>query len=450
MGTRSAKAKDIWEAAKGALQIQVNKANYETWLKDTQGISYQGNQFVVGTPSAFASEWLEKRLQSLVEKTLISIIGEGVEVSFHVCSRQEARSITPVPTGPSRQGGSPPYKLNPKYTFDAFVVGCCNRLAYATSLGVAEEPGRKYNPLFIHGGSGLGKTHLACAIGNAASENGFRVLYTSTEQFTNEFINAIKEKRTEDFRRRFRNVDILLLDDINFICGKPQTQEVLFHTFNELHNANRQVVITSDSPPRKLASLESRLGSRFEWGVIASVHFPDYDTRLAILHAKAEQMKTHLNDEVFELLARRCRKTIRQLEGSLNHLCAQAKLLGIQPDLELAAKAIHEISGDSSSTKAPDPESLLAAVARQFNVSPESLKGRKRDQNTALARQITIYLLREKSNFPFQAIGNMLNGRDHSTILHAHQSISAKLKADATLKKEVDNLWRELQSPPSP
>ncbi|MFC2017690.1 chromosomal replication initiator protein DnaA [Chloroflexota bacterium] len=450
MSSRTAKVEEIWEAAKGALQVQVNKANYETWLKDTKGLNYEGNRFVVGTPSAFASEWLGKRLQSLVEKTLISIIGHQVEVTFQVCPRGEAYSHVAAPYGPVSEKGSFPLRLNPKYTFDSFVVGRCNRFAYATAIGVAEEPGRKYNPLFIHGGPGLGKTHLACAIGNAAIDNGFRVLYASTEQFTNEFINAIKEKRMEDFREKFRNVDILLLDDINFISGKPQTQEVLFHTFNELHNANRQVVITSDTPPRKLASLESRLGSRFEWGVIASIHFPDYETRLAILHAKAQQLSMPFDDEVFELLARKCKKTIRQLEGTLNHLCANSELLGKSPDQELAEKTLRELNGEGSAPKTLDSESLIIAVARQFNISPESIKSRKRDQRTTRARQISIYLLREKSNVSFQTIGDMLSGRDHSTVLHAYQNVASKLKVDPTFQKEVDNTWRELQSPGSP
>lgn len=439
-------AKEIWEAAKGALQIQVNKANYETWLRDTLGLSYQENQFVVGTPSAFASEWLEKRLKSLVKKTLISIIQKEVEVHFQVCSNHEASSHIQNPPEASLKEKFYSSKPNPKYTFDTFVVGRCNRLAYAAALGVAEEPGRKYNPLFIHGGPGLGKTHLAFAIGNAASENGFKVLYTSAEQFTNEFISTIKEKRTAEFRNKFRNVDVLLLDDIHFIAGKPQTQEGLFHTFNELHNANRQVVITSDRPPRSLTSLENRLSSRFEWGVITCIQFPDLDTRLAILQAKADQLKTRLDKAIIELIARRCPKSIRQLEGSLNNIIAYAKVSGKSPTLELAEIALQETIGQCVPTYKLTPDLILNTVAKHFNLSADSLKSKKRDQKTALARQISIYLIRENSNCPLQAIGNILGGRDHSTVLHSHQKIATQINTSSELQREVDNIVQKLQN----
>ena len=358
-------AKDIWEAAKGALQVQVNKANYETWLKDTIGISYQGNQFVIGTPNAFASEWLEKRLRSLVKKNLIRIIGEDVDVYFQVChspgqviDRPEdiIQSISTL--NPPSEGKLHPFRPNPKYTFDTFVVGRSNRLAYAAALGVAEEPGHKYNPLFIYGGPGLGKTHLALAIGNAAFENGVKVLYSSAEQFTNEFINCIKEKRTEEFRKKYRGVDILLLDDIHFITGKPQTQEGLFHTFNELHNAGRQLVITCDRPPMSLTSLESRLSSRFEWGIITHIQFPDLDTRLAILKAKADQLKIRFDKSIYELIAQTCQRNIRQLEGSLNRITAYAKLSGKRPTLELAEKALKEITTESAPPRRLQPDHI--------------------------------------------------------------------------------------------
>ena len=447
-------AKDIWEAAKGALQVQVNKANYETWLKDTTGIIYQGNQFVIGTPNAFASEWLEKRLKSLVKKNLIRVIGEDVDIHFQVCPSPsqiidrpediiQSTSALPHPTG----GKSPPFKPNPKYTFDTFVVGRSNRLAYAAALGVAEEPGHKYNPLFIYGGPGLGKTHLALAIGNAAFENGVKVLYSSAEQFTNEFINCIKEKRTEEFRKKYRGVDILLLDDIHFITGKPQTQEGLFHTFNELHNAGRQVVITCDRPPMSLTSLENRLSSRFEWGIIASIQFPDMDTRLAILKAKADQMKIRLDKAIFELIAQRCQRNIRQLEGSLNRLNAYAKLSGKPPTLELAEKALKEATAQSVSPRKLSPDLIFTTVAVHFNLSADSLKSKKRDQKTALARQISAYLIRENTDCSLQAIGKMLGGRDHSTVLHSHQKIDAQLKVDPQLQVEVDKIVQKIQAP---
>ena len=450
-------AKDIWEAAKGALQIQVNKANYETWLKDTIGISYQGNLFVIGTPNTFASEWLEKRLQSLVRKTLIRIIGENVDVHFQVCptpgqiiDRQEDILQTTDALKPPYRGKCPSFKPNPKYTFDTFVVGHCNRLAYAAALSVAEDPVHRYNPLFIYGGPGLGKTHLALAIGNVAFENGGKVLYTSAEQFTNEFVNGIREKKTEEFRHKFRNVDILLIDDIHFIAGKPQTQEGLFHTFNELHNAGRQLVITCDRAPMSLTSLESRLSSRFEMGLIASIQFPDMDTRLAILKAKADQLSIHLDKAIFELIAQRCQQNIRQLEGSLNRLTAYAQLSGKPPTLELAKKVLQDVTEQSVSTHKLTPDLIFATVAAYFNLSADSLKSKKRDQKTALARHISAYLIRENTNCSLQAIGNMLGGRDHTTVLHAYQKIDAQLKTDADLQGEVDKIVQKLQTSKSP
>jgi len=445
LGSRS--AKEIWETAKGALQIQVNKANYETWLKDTLGLSYKDNQFVVGTPSAFASEWLEKRLQSLIKKTLISITGEKVEVQFQVYSNQLDAPRVPDPYRASSVERPLCSKPNPRYNFDNFVVGRCNRIAYAAAMGVAEEPGRKFNPLFIYGGPGLGKTHLVFAIGNAASENGFKVLYTSAEQFTNEFISTIKEKKTAEFRHKFRNVDILLLDDIHFIAGKPQTQEVLFHTFNELHNANRQLVITSDRPPRSLALMETRLSSRFEWGVITSIQFPDLDTRLAILKSKADLLKIRFDKTILELIARRCHKNIRQLEGTLNNIIARSKIMGERPTLELVEKALEETTDEKHVTPSKlTPELILDTVASYFNLSTDSLKSKKRDRKTALARQISIYLIREKSDCSLKVIGNILGGRDHSTVLHGHQNINTQLIANPELQKEVDNIINRLQS----
>jgi len=450
VATRS--AKDIWEAAKGALQIQVNKANYETWLKDTIGISNQGNQFVIGTPNAFASEWLEKRLRSLIRKTLIRITGEDVDVHFQVwpspgliVDHQKDLAQTTEDLKPLSRGKYSPFKPNQKYTFDNFVVGRCNRLAYAASLGVAEDPGHKYNPLFIYGGPGLGKTHLALAIGNVAFENGRKVLFTSAEQFTNEFVHGIKEKKTEEFRNKFRNVDVLLLDDIHFIAGKPQTQEGLFHTFNELHNAGRQVVITCDRPPMSLTSLENRLSSRFEMGLIASIQFPDLDTRLAILKAKADQLRIRIDKAIFELIARRCQRNIRQLEGSLNRLNAYAKLSGKPPTLELAEKSLQDITEQGVEPRKLSPDLIFATVAAHFNLSADSLISKKRDQKTALARQISAYLLRENTNCSLQAIGKMLGGRDHSTVLHAHQKIDSQIKTDPGLQGEVDNIVHKMQ-----
>ena len=427
-------AKEIWEATKGALQIQVNKANYQTWLKDTIGLSYQGNQFVVGTPSAFAKEWLEKRLHSLVKKTLISIAGQDTEVQFQVCSWEEAGCKTPPK--------SPLTKFNPRYTFDTFVVGWCNRLAYAAALGVAEEPGYQYNPLFIYGGPGLGKTHLAHAIGSAASENGFKVIYASAEQFTNEFIKAIKETKTDQFQTKFRTADLLLIEDIQFIEGKPKTQQGLFHTFNELHNANRQVVITGDRPPGMMPLVDSRLHSRFKWGLITPIHSPDLETRLAILQIKAEQQQVRINEAILQVIARRCQENIRELEGSLNRLIAQSRLTGKPLTLELAEQALQRMAPKSTLT----PALILDAVASYFEISLEAIKSRRRGQQINLARQVSIYLLREKTGCPPEEVGRILGKRDRSTIVQNYYKVTNAIHTNPTLQKDLRQILEKLPS----
>ncbi len=440
-------AKEIWEAAKGALQVQVNKANYETWLKDTIGLSHQGNQFVVGTPRAFAKEWLEKRLHSLIKKTLVNIIGQDIEVQFQVClspSRVSEGHELPPKILDSSPPTFPPFKINPKYTFDNFVVGSSNRLAFAAALGVTEEPGHKYNPLFVYGGSGLGKTHLIHAIENQASENGFKVTCVSSEQFTNEFINAIKEKRTEEFRHKFRSADLFLIEDIQFIGGKPQTQESLLHTFNELHNANHQLVITSDRSPELTPLSDSKLSSRFEWGLVTQVQAPDLETRLAILYSKAERQKVQIDKAVFEFVAQRCQSNVRELEGGLNRLIAYAKLMQKAPSLELAEQVLQALNSNSPPLYALTPTSILDAVADHFKISPAFLKSRKRDSQLTLARQIAIYLIREKTNCPLQDIGKLLGGREHSTVLRSYHKIATKLFIDPLVQRNVTQILTTL------
>ena len=440
-------AKEIWEAAKGALQVQVNKANYETWLKDTIGVSHLGNQFVVGTPGAFAKEWLEKRLHSLVRKTLINVIGQDIELQFQVCpspSRVFERQEPPPKILDSSPPTSPSFKINPRYTFDTFVVGSSNRLAFAAALEVAEEPGHEYNPLFIHGESGLGKTHLMYAIGNQASENGFKVTCVSSEQFTNEFINSIKEKRTEEFRHKYRSADLFLVEDIQFIGGKPQTQESLLHTFNELHNANHQLVITSDRPPELTPLSDSKLSSRLEWGLVTQVQAPDLETRLAILYSKAERQRVQIDKSVFEFVAQRCRSNVRELEGSLNRLISYARLMQKAPSLELAEQVLQVLNSNNPPLYNLTPTSILDAVANHFKISPSLLKSHKRDSQLTLARQIAIYLIREKTNCPLHDIGKLFGGREHSTILRSYHKIATKLFSDPLVQRNVTQILTTL------
>ena len=427
-------AKETWDAAKGALQVQISKANFDTWLKDTIGLSQQGGHFVVGTPSAFAKEWLEKRLRSLVTKVLISITGEEVEVQFQVCL---GRETSPLLRDSAASRLLP--MINPRHTFDTFVVGASNRLAFAAAMAAAEGPGREHNPLFIHGLPGVGKTHLAHAIANDASENGIRVVCASSEQFTNEFVNSLKERRTEEFRAKFRNTDLLVLEDVQFMIGKPQTQETLFHTFNELHNGNCQLVVTSDRTPASLTSVETGLWSRLGCGLITEVEAPDLSTRLAILRARAEQLQVSIDNAVFDYIAQRCQRNVRELESSLNLVMAYARLMRQSPSLQLAQQALHGLS-TSGEPHAITPISILNAVAEHFQVSLDALKGRQRDHKVALARHIAIYLVREKTNCGLQDLGRLLGGRDHSTVLRGHQKIVGMIPTNPSLQRNIDEI----------
>ncbi|HEX78007.1 MAG TPA: chromosomal replication initiator protein DnaA [Dehalococcoidia bacterium] len=435
-------AGDIWLSALGELQIQVTKPNFQTWLKDTVGLSFDHGRFVVGVPTVFVAEWLEKRWRSMIKKTLMGITGQELEVQFvvHPSSQDSSSPTPPATTDPAPSSdGRWPYpapRLNPKYTFESFIVGSCNRLAHAAALGVAENPGGNYNPLFIYGGVGLGKTHLLHAIGHVALAKHLQLLYVSAEQFTNEFISSIQQRKTEDFRAKYRSADMLLMDDIHFISGKEQTQEGFFHTFNDLHNSNRQIVITSDRPPKSMPLLEDRLRSRFEWGLIADIQPPDWETRLAILRAKAEQQTVIIDEAVLELIARRVQQNIRELEGCLNRVVAYSQLTHTIPTPELAAQVLEDIVAKQRRSTIT-PGLILEKVAEYFRLSSAALKGKRRDQPTALARQIAMYLIREETSIPLAEIGQELGGRDHSTVLHGCEKIAAEINTNPGLRRDV-------------
>jgi chromosomal replication initiator protein len=426
----SKSAKGVWEAALGALQLQVTKSNYQTWLKDTIGLSYKNDQFIVGVPNTFTVEWLEKRLRHLVKKTLSDIVGGPVEVEFQVYPGEGADQ------SPANIRSANHRPFNAKYTFSSFIVGSCNRLAHAAALGVAENPGSVYNPLFIYGGVGLGKTHLLHAIGQFVMQNIQQVIYVTAEQFTNDFILSIREKSTENFRNKYRTADVLLIDDIHFIAGKEQTQEGLFHTFNDLHTANRQIILSSDRPPKSLALLEERLRSRFEWGLIVDIQPPDFETRVAILQARAEEAKSAIMLDVLHLIARRVRNNIRELEGALNRVLAYAKLNNATITPELAEESLTEIAA-SESRRTLTAEVIINTTAHYFGLAPELLRGKRRDKTIAFARQVAMYLLREEMDLSWTDIGRELGGRDHSTILHGYDKIAEEIEASSALRRDI-------------
>ncbi len=430
-------AQGIWEAALGELQVQVTKPNYRTWLEKTVGLSYEDNQFVIGVPNTFIAEYLDQNQRSLIEKTLIGLTRPGIRVHFRV---------SPGPEGQAKPAFRPGY--NSRYTFDSFVVSNSNRLAYAAALSVAENPGRTYNPLFIYGGVGLGKTHLLQAIYHLALAKDMRALYVSAEQFTNEFITAVRGKSTEQFRGKYRSVDMLLMDDIQFISGKEQTEESFFHTFNELHNANHQIVITSDRPPKSMPHLGDRLCSRFEWGLIADIQPPSFDTRLAILQAKAEQEKVEVPLEVLEFIAGRIQQNIRELEGALHRAIAYAKLFRALLTPELAAQALEDITPKRAKITPITPAQVIEKVADSFQLTAPDLISRKRDRETALARQVAMYLIKQVTDCPLAQIGQELGGRDHSTVIHACQKIASDMDNNPYLRRKIADIKQGIYPKP--
>ncbi|MFC1908162.1 chromosomal replication initiator protein DnaA [Chloroflexota bacterium] len=442
-------AQEIWETTLGELQIQVNKINYRTWLEKTVGLSYQDNLFIVGVPNAFVAEYLDKNQRSLIEKTLIGLTRRDLKVTFSVDAKEQSLpgSYNAQEEISSAAQIAPP-RFNPKYTFDSFVVSSCNRLAHASALGVAENPKRSYNPLFIFGGVGLGKTHLLHAIGHTALASNIQVLYVSGEQFTNEFINAIRDRKTEGFRDKFRSVDVLLIDDIQFISGKEQTEECFFHTFNELHNANHQIVLTCDRPPKSIPRLQERLCSRFEWGLIADIQPPDFETRLAILQAKAELVKADITSDVLEFLAQRIQQNIRELEGNLNRVIAYARLVRTSITPESAARALEDLATRAPKDTPPTPTLVLEAVADSFQVATADLKGRRRDKEIALARQVVMYLIKQETNYSLVQIGRELGGRNPSTISHACEKIATDIDASPYLRRQISDIHQKIYPKP--
>lgn len=445
-------AVDIWQAALEELQHKVSSANYQTWLRNTVGLALRDHCLIVGVPSTFITESLEKRLHPLIEKTLTNVTGQSLKIQFQVHLGDEVEEMIPIASS-SNHRVSPAHstqrfsslKLNRRYTFPSFIVGSSNRLAHAAALGVAENPGNSYNPLFIYSGVGLGKTHLTHAIGWEVLRLCPRTMYVTAEQFTNEFISAIKEGKTEDFRNKYRGVDVLLLDDIQFIAGKEQTQEGLFHTFNDLHNEGRQIVISCDRPPKALTLLEDRLRSRFEWGLIVDMQPPDLETRIAILQAKAEEQKATVPFETLSFIARRFQKNIRELEGSLNRVLAYARLTKSPLTVDLAAQALTEIIADYHKRDLSSTV-VLNVVASHFGLPVETLQGARRDKPSSTARQMAMYLLREELQCSWTQIGRELGGRDHSTILHGYQKMSTEVNTDVAMRRDLLDIRERLYS----
>jgi len=445
--TEPRSAQQIWETALGELQIQVSKPNYRTWLEKTSGLSYQDDDFVIGVPNTFVAEYLDMNQRSLIEKVLTGLTHQEVRAQFQVngsLHHQAPRSDSRERTTTTQQARLP--LLNPKYTFDSFIVGACNQLAYAASLGVTKDPGHNHNPLFIYGGAGLGKTHLLHAIGHKALSNNMKPLYVSAEQYTNDLTQAIREKKTEGFRNKYRSADMLLVDDVQFFGGKEQTAESFFHTFNELHNDNRQIAITSTCPPKDISRMQERLRSRFEWGLVTDIQSPDFETRLAILRAKARQEGTDISPDVLEFIALQIQQNIRVLEGSLNRIVAYAKLIKTMLTPELAAQALKDIGSNTSENIPITPNLVMEAVVNSFQLTPTDLRSRKRDEATVLARQVTMYILRQETDCSLAEVGKVLGGRSPATVSYAYQKIASDINNSPSLRRKVFDIQQSIYS----
>jgi chromosomal replication initiator protein len=459
-GFRLAEAQQQWQAVLGELQLQMTRATFDTWLRGSQVISCENGTYTIFVHHAYAVDWLQNRLLSIIQRTLRRRAGPNVEVAF-TASRPEREEdlvlvaeTVPVeappavrskahPTGtPQGQGpaeaalhnnGQASTSLNVRYTFESFVVGTSNRLAHAACVAVAENPAHAYNPLFLYGGVGLGKTHLLHAVGHIAQQRHLSVLYVSSEGFTNDLINAIRTQKTEEFRVKYRNSDILLVDDIQFLAGKERTQEEFFHTFNTLHGAGKQIILSCDRPPRSLVALEDRLRSRFGWGLIADIQPPDFETRAAILRAKADRSGVKIPEEILGYIAHKVPSNIRELEGALNRMLACVRLMNAPFTISTAREIL-----DSILMAAPDlsPKSVLSTVARHYHLSEEQLTGPSRVRSLSVPRQLAMYLIREETGTSLPQIGQLLGGRDHTTILHGCEKIGNQIETDEQLRRD--------------
>ncbi len=440
MAVDTSSAAGIWQETLRRIEGRLSKPTYELYLKNMMPVALHGDTFVFAVPSRHAKEWIESRHAGLIHSALQEVLARVVSIQLTVV---EDTAPAQAPSAPVRAPEGLP--LSPKYTFDTFVIGSGNRFAHAAAMAVAEAPARAYNPLFIYGGVGLGKTHLLQAIGHHVihSKHLHRVAYISSEKFTNELINAIRDDRTLEFRTKYRSVDVLLIDDIQFLAGKERTQEEFFHTFNTLHEASRQIIITSDRPPKEIPTLEDRLRSRFEWGLIADIQPPDVETRIAILRKKAEMDGLSVPDEVAEFIAQRIQSNIRELEGALVRVVAYASLTRAPITVELAAEILKELL-PASPNRPVTIQMIQKAAAEHFGLRVEEMRAKRRTKGIAFPRQVAMYLARELTDASLPRIGEEFGGRDHTTVMHACDRVKAALAKDAYfaagLKKLVDSL----------
>ncbi len=444
----------LWRSILGEIELITTKAEFNTWFQGSHILELKEKQITIGTPNGFAKIWLQQKFTDTIKKLLKKYWPEEIEKIIFTYSKNKnennynnSNTISLRKTeisnhSPQQQATIPEFGLNPRYTFENFVVGQGNELAFAAAKAVADSPGLIYNPLFIYGGVGLGKTHLMQAVGNQikAMLPQKKILYISTEKFINDFIYSIKQNSVNEFKRKYRTVDVLLVDDIQFISGKESTQEEFFHTFNELYQNNKQIVLTSDRPPKELESLENRLLSRFEWGMIADIRTPDLETRIAILQNKAQDKGIILDSDSVVYIAKMVQNNIRELEGFLNKLLAYQQI----NNTPLTLENIRVIMGNNikvnQAKKNLTPQNLLNNVCKYFNISADEILSKTRTKHLVYPRQILCYLLKNEANYSYPAIGKFLNGRDHTTILHAVAKLEKEIHHNEQLRQDIETI----------
>jgi len=443
-------AREIWDEALSAVQGRIARQSFDNWFRPLSLESIEGSRIKILLPNRFFKEWFEDHYLAILKTVLEDLMFSSVEVILRVPEQENQAGIdTKVERSakrPIRRHRNEATFLNPKYTFETFVVGSSNQFVHAGCLAVGEQLSKAYNPLFIYGGVGLGKTHLLHAIGHLVlRRNGrLRLSYVSSEKFTNDLINAIRFDSTVEFRNRYRSLDLLLIDDIQFIAGKERTQEEFFHTFNELYDSTKQIVISSDSLPREIPTLEERLRSRFEWGLIADIQPPDLETKAAILRKKAQAEAVRLPDEVSLFIAKNVQSNIRELEGSLVRLIAYASLTGREISLELAQETLKELNAERA--KVITLGAIQRAVADFFRVKVEDLKSKDRNQGIVLPRQVAMYLSRTMTASSLPAIGEAFGGKDHTTVIHSCEKIKRRLAGDDGFRRQIESLTQAIAS----
>lgn len=434
----------IWPRVLNLLKNELTEISFNTWINTIEPVSSSSDTIVLGVPTDFNKGILESRYLALISNAIKQVALKEYNIKITVPSQEPAAKLT---QSPDTSGNEEMYNsiLNPKYTFDTFVIGNGNRLAHAAAVAVSEAPAQAYNPLFLYGGVGLGKTHLMHAIGHyiLSQYPHMKVLYVSSEKFTNDLINAIKDDTNEEFRSKYRNMDVLLIDDIQFIGGKERTQEEFFHTFNSLYEANKQIIISSDRPPKEITTLEDRLRSRFEWGLTADIQSPDFETRIAILKKKAQLENITIPDDVLAFIADKVVSNIRELEGALNRVIAYSSLTDTEISVDLCAEALKEILA-AANNKAIDTGHIIDSVSRYYDLRTEEILSQKRNRNVSYPRQIAMYLCRDIMGISLPKIGEEFGGRDHTTVIHAIQKIEEDIQLNPEVKRAIEELKRNI------